>query len=62
MSDLRKSCRATKGKEKCSNYSYELFRCKLGLVPATCDLIEQPKAGSKKAKQAQQMRDFYGKF
>ena len=60
MPDLRKSCRATKGKKKCPRYDYGLFRCVLGRVPATCDLIEQPKPGTKKAKQAQQMRDFYG--
>jgi len=60
--DLRKSCRASKGKKKCPNYSYELYRCKLGLVPATCDLIEQPKPGTKKARQAQQVRDFYNMF
>jgi hypothetical protein len=56
---MRKGCRASKNEKKCPNYSYELFRCKSGLVPATCSMIAQPKPGTKKAKAAECVRSFY---
>jgi hypothetical protein len=56
---MRKGCRTSKYEKKCSMYSYPLGRCKLGRVKYTCPLIEQPKKGTKKAREAQQCRDFY---
>ena len=57
---MRKGCRTSKNETKCPRYSYDLGRCKDGLVKATCSLCEQPKPGTKAFKQAQQVRAFYG--
>jgi len=56
---MRKGCRASKNEKKCPHYSYSLFRCTLGRVPATCSMIDQPKPGTKKAKAAESVRTFY---
>jgi len=58
---MRKGCRSSKYEKKCQHYSYALYRCTLGKVPAICNLIEQPKPGSKADKKAQAVREFYGK-
>lgn len=55
---MRKTCRATKGTKKCGHYCYSRGRCLLGKVPATCELIEQPKPGTKKYKRFQAVRVF----
>jgi hypothetical protein len=59
---MRKGCRSSKFEKKCPNYSYSLYRCTLGLVPYTCPNIEQPRPGTKKAKEANSIRTFYGKL
>jgi len=56
---MRRGCRTTKNEQKCENYSYSLQRCILGKVKSTCSLVEQPKPGTKAAKQAEQVREFY---
>jgi hypothetical protein len=56
---MRKGCRTSKTEKKCTYYSYQLQRCILGKVKATCLLCEQPKAGTKAARQAEQVRQFY---
>ena len=56
---MRKGCRSTKNEKKCTHYDYALLRCKLGRVPATCNLIQQPKPGTKADNRVQAVRDFY---
>jgi hypothetical protein len=56
---MRKGCRTSKTEKACPNYSYGLSRCVLGKVKATCSLVQQPKAGTKAAKNAEQVRQFY---
>jgi len=56
---MRKGCRASKTEKKCSQYSYSLGRCVLGRVKYTCPLCQQPKAGTKQAKDAENCRNFY---
>ena len=57
---MRIGCRSSKLEKKCPHYSYGLRRCKLGLVPACCAHIKQPKKGTKKARDAEAVRAFYG--
>ena len=59
---MRKGCRASKYEKACPRYSYDKGRCSLGLVPATCSEIQQPKPGTKAALKAEQVRQFYRKF
>lgn len=59
---MRKGCRTSKTEKACPNYSYELQRCVLGKVKAICSLVQQPKAGTKAARQAEDCREFYGMF
>lgn len=56
---MRKGCRASKTEKACPMYSYSLGRCKLGKVKATCSLVQQPKAGTKAAAEADFVRAFY---
>lgn len=56
---LRKGCRASKTEKVCPNYSYSLGRCTLGKVKAMCLLVQQPKQGTKAARQAEFVREFY---
>lgn len=56
---MRKGCRTSKNEKKCVNYSYSHGRCLLGRVKYTCHLVEQPKKGTKKAREAEQCRNFY---
>ena len=58
---MRRGCRTSKYEKKCSSYDYSLGRCVLGRVKYTCPLIEQPKKGTKKAKEAELVKAFYGK-
>lgn len=58
---MRTGCKKSKNNpNQCNYYSSSKGRCSLGKVPYTCSLIEQPKKGTKKAKQAEQVRSFYG--
>lgn len=58
---MRTGCKKSKNNpNQCQYYSSSKGRCSLGKVPFTCSLIQQPKPGSKKAKQAEQVRHFYG--
>lgn len=57
--ELRKGCRATKNEKKCNQYSYSLGRCVLGWVKATCSMCEQPKAGTKAARDAACVRAYF---
>jgi len=58
---MRTGCKKSKNNpEQCSYYSISKGRCSLGRVPYTCPLIKQPKAGTKKDKDARQVRAFYG--
>ena len=60
---MRTGCRKSKNNpEQCSYYSPLKSRCSLGRVPFTCSLIKQPKQGTKKAKEADAVRAFYGLF
>jgi len=56
---MRKGCRASKNEKACPLYSYSLGRCTLGRVKATCSKIQQPKAGTKAARDAAFVRAFY---
>ena len=56
---MRKGCRTSKTEKSCPSYSYQLGRCKLGKVKATCPLVQQPKAGTQAARNAAQVRAFY---
>ena len=57
---LRKGCRTSKFEKKCMYYDYSLSRCTLGKVKYTCELIKQPKEGTKAFKEAESCRAFYG--
>ena len=57
---LRKGCRTSKFEKKCMYYDYSLGRCTVGKVKYTCELIKQPKEGTKAFKEAQECRAFYG--
>jgi len=59
---MRKGCRTSKNEKACPDYSYGLLRCKLGRVKATCFRCEQPKAGTKAAKQAEDVRQLYNQL
>ena len=41
-------------------YDYSKGRCLLGKVKYTCELIKQPKEGTKSFKEAESCRAFYG--
>jgi len=58
----RTSCRASKNQPKCPEYSYSLSRCTLGLVKATCGKIQEPRQGTKAARNAADVRAFYAMF
>ena len=57
---LRKGCRTSKFEKKCMYYDYSKGRCRLGKVKYTCELIKQPKEGTKAFKEAESCRAFYG--
>ena len=57
---LRKGCRTSKFEKKCMYYDYSKGRCTMGKVKYTCELIKQPKEGTKAFKEAQECRAFYG--
>jgi len=57
---LRKGCRTSKFEKKCVYYDYPKGRCTLGKVKYTCELIKQPKEGTKSFKEAESCRAFYG--
>lgn len=59
---MRKGCRTSKTEKACPQYSYQLGRCLLGKVKATCLLVQQPKPNTKAGKNAQAVRDFYAGF
>lgn len=56
---LRKGCRTSKFEKKCMYYDYPAGRCTLGKVKYTCELIKQPKEGTKSFKEAESCRAFY---
>ena len=57
---LRKGCRTSKFEKKCMYYDYSKGRCTMGKVKYTCELIKQPKEGTKSFKEAESCRAFYG--